>query len=300
METVVSIAIFAVVSSAGYTLLQYVTQNSLHKDRMLKRARAISEIERFVAPFTTTLTHAMMDPSKSLLSEDASYRAVGGQWNSDPLVRTENVPAVSVLGYEGRPGSHMLLDFKLTLKPDNSVAQEVNAVHFSRCIDARKVPSTNLSNAYVQSLKAPILRNRELFCCDINQHEQVDLAACEKSPFYWPKIFTLNKLSGKVSESPARVDESVMPGAGFIVSFDQNPPTQFYVDLIFMKNNCTAGSILRPNRCVPTISGKVTTANQAQLMKDISVEIKRQSRPVSSDVSSSSFIRLAPKAIRTQ
>jgi type II secretory pathway pseudopilin PulG len=297
IEVCIGFTLFAVVAAAGYALIQYSVATSLHQERVMKRNRAMAEMERAISAVSTAVTEAMMNPEQSLLLTASGHVAAGSIWNSEKPVAQGDVPATSILGFNGRPGSHGLLDFQLSLNSDNSVEQRVNAIHLSRCIDGRNEPPAQLTTAYVNSLRVPVIRNGKMLCCTLRDGQKPNLGECEENPFFWPKVFTLNARAGAITMAPVSVDENVLPGAGFVLSFDKNPPTQFYVDFMFLKNNCTAGTVRKSTRCPNTQAGKVTIADRPLLERELVMEFKRVTRLVSSDISGSSFIRLAPRTI---
>ena len=106
--------------------------------------------------------------------------------------------------------------------------------------------------------------------------------------------------NGGIEKTPADVDRQGVPGMGFVLSFDRNPPDVYHVDYLYVVNRCSSGAALRSTKCPATIPGPGVEKNELILAEELKIDIKRVSNPISSDITGGSFIKLGPKSIEVK
>jgi type II secretory pathway pseudopilin PulG len=301
MEALVGAALSIIALSLGYSMLQNSQRQQMQAERAAKRNQAQALMERQIGGLLTSMSDAVVNPAQSLLWGSDRHENVGPTWNRPGVTLTEaEIPKVTLDGFQTYLNSHIISDYRLSVDGDtNSVGRTTKNLMISRCIDGRANPSSYTSTSQILALKAPILRGGSIFCCDTNPAGAVDIGRCSQSPYFWPSIFVL-KGGGGIEKIPTDSDRQGIPGMGFVLSFDKNPPDVYHVDYLFIINRCTSGAALKTGKCPVTNPGASVEADVNKLVPELKIEIKRISKPISSDITGGSFINLGPKTIEVK
>jgi type II secretory pathway pseudopilin PulG len=260
------------------------------------RTSVLKQINDLMAAAMTAPGVAIFDPATTLTAE-ANPPRPAGFWRMEAPSQTPNFVDTSTAqsfdlgsGVALTQSSHALVSYKLTIDSSGMVNKTLKYALLSRCVDATQAnPPSALPE--VMALRVPVMIAKKLYCCN-------GLSDCPESGSddakYWPTIF-LFRPNTPTQFLPSAKERGVIPGAGFMVTFDSHlMPKSAHFSAFILENKCRNTDVgyegRAPLNCTVTSLGKPFDSHYAIDVTPISV--METSRALTTDMTGSSFIKL--------